>query len=82
MRGKMIKEGQVWKNKKFKNKCVVTDTYDDDEWEVFCTIIYEHGVVDSWISEDKMNDDFTLLAEYSTWQEAVNSPEFNGDKNS
>lgn len=72
----MINTGQVLKNNLFKTVCVITSTYDDDDSEVFCSIIHTNGTVEDWVSEDRINKYFTLLAEYPTWREAVNSSEF------
>lgn len=79
----MIKVGQIRKpTKEFKddplgNIKMVISKIDDNCW---CSIIFEDGDVitgsPDWVVEEKTE----LIAEYSTWQEAVNSPEFRGEK--
>ena len=76
----MIKVGQIYKEKELpewrKNEedmFIVTNVCYSS-----VTIIYPDGkcdyVVDSWIKED-----CDLIAEYQTWQEAVNSEYFKND---
>ena len=78
----MIKVGQIRKpTKEFKedslgNTKIVISKIDDESW---CSIIFEDGDVitgsPDWIVEEKTE----LIAEYPTWQEAVNSKEFNNE---
>ena len=42
------------------------------------SVIYQDGETKLW-SDVSLEDD-KLVAEYPTWQEAVNSPEFKGEK--
>lgn len=42
-----------------------------------CGIIYQNGKIDVW-SEKQLECD-ELIAEFPTWQEAVNSKEFNNE---
>ena len=74
----MIKVGQVWETTN-KYKVVVTSIKEEDYKGQVC-IIYDDG----YTTDSYEDNDFTfskLLAEYQTWQEAVNSKEFNGEKN-
>lgn len=72
----MIKVGQVYKQKN-NEIFVVTQILDED---VF--IIYNDGYNTTYpIDADNKPFIFDkLIAEYPTWQEAVNSPEFKGEK--
>lgn len=66
-----IKVGQVWKNDYKK----IVITYKHKNLKVFCYIDNE-GVA---INEDEayfLRQNYMFLAEYPTWQEAVNSQEF------
>ena len=75
----MIKEGQIYKEKQIpywrahdEDIFVVSHTYYN------VSIIYKNGKTDvvgwKWI-----RDDCELVAEYPTWNEAVNSKEFKGE---
>lgn len=71
----MIKVGQIYKsNLTFAIRVI---TFIDDS-EV--SIIHPDGYVDRWSFDDIANSNWELVAEYPTWQEAVNSPEFKGEK--
>lgn len=72
----MIKVGQIYKQKN-NEILVVTQIQDGD---VF--IIYDDGYSVSYpIGEDSNLFIFDkLIAEYPTWQEAVNSKEFNDER--
>ena len=68
----MIKVGQIYKQKN-SQKFVVSEIYGS-----IYSVVYNTGYVATYIDEDK-NFQFvfnTLIAEYPTWQEAVNSKEF------
>ena len=69
----MIKVGQIRKDR---FGLYVVTNFDVEDYRF--TIIYQDGVVGNW-SEEPLKDD-KLVAEYPTWQEAVNSPEFKGEK--
>lgn len=71
-----IKVGQIYKQKN-NEIFVVTQILDRD---VF--VIYNDGYNNSYpIDADNKPFIFDkLIAEYPTWQEAVNSPEFRGEK--
>ena len=72
----MIKEGQIYREKRVprwrKNG---PDLYVVTKAEYSVWVIYNDGFTDSvgraWVEED-----CDLVAEYPTWQEAVNAPEF------
>lgn len=67
----MIKVGQIYKsNSTFVIRVI---TFIDDS-EV--SLIHPDGYVDRWSFDDIANTNWELIAEYPTWQEAVNSKEF------
>lgn len=69
----MIKVGQIYKsNLTFAIRAI---TFIDD-CEV--SIIHPDGYVDRW-NFDEINNSWELIAEYPTWQEAVNSKEFKNE---
>ena len=74
----MIKVGQVWKEKKL-------PSWRKNDSDVFVvttvsfnklSIVYNDGTTD-YVTTDWVGGDCELIAEYPTWQEAVNSKEFN-----
>ena len=67
-----IKVGQIYKSNL--TSAIRTITFIDDE-EV--SIINIDGFVDRWKLDDIPIGAWKFLAEYPTWQEAVNSEEFN-----
>lgn len=72
----MIKAGQIWKTSS-NHKIVVTST-DQEDYKGDVCIIYSNGY--AFHTSDKNDFCFhELIAEYTTWQEAVNSKEFNDD---
>ena len=69
----IIKAGQIWRTSN-NYKIVVTSTKEADYEGEVC-IIYDDGYV--FQTSDENDFDFhELIAEYHTWQEAVNSKEF------
>ena len=66
-----IKVGQIYKGKNLNTRYVITNKYD-----------YKSSIIsDKGIGTLRWNSDigrWKLIAEYPTWQEAVNSPEFKG----
>lgn len=68
-----VKVGQVYK--------------DEDGWRFCVTLtspvdiyaVYHQGSIGSWNNKENFLRNKTLIAEYPTWQEAVNSPEFKGE---
>lgn len=70
----MIKVGQIYKSNLTFAIRVITFI---DDCEV--SIIHSDGYVDRWCFDDIANTSWELLAEYPTWQEAINSKEFNGE---
>ena len=69
----MIKKGQIYQmcfTKK--TRYVITQASLDNE----VSVIYQNGFANNYIDFDNKKD--ILIKEYPTWQEAVNSPEFNG----
>ena len=79
----MIKVGQIRKPKKeYYNKApdslfkiVISYTADDD----YCSLIYENGNCLEEVPSIFVEEKTELIAEYPTWQEAVNSKEFKND---
>ena len=79
----MIKVGQIRKPKKeywkttydSELKIVISKIEEDD----YCDIIYEDGGVCNSAPIVFVEDKTELVAEYPTWQEAVNSKEFKGE---
>ena len=76
----MIKEGQIYKCSE--GVFAVTCNYDDStymgEGNYFFDLIFTNGKTECWQDAEDI-EDYELIAEYSTWQEAVNSKEFNND---
>ncbi len=70
----MIKVGQIYKSKLTFAIRVITFI---DDCEV--SIIHPDGYVDRWSFDDIIATSWELVAEYPTWQEAVNSKEFRND---
>lgn len=69
----MIKVGQIYRNKCFPNvKIVITQ----ENLGGF-NIVYTDGSVQKSVKADELDDSWIFEAEYPTWQEAVNSKEFN-----
>ena len=71
----MIKGGKVYQSIKQKDKQFVVTFSNEYDWKSY--VISSEGVGSCrWNSDiGKME----LIAEYSTWQEAVNSKEFKGE---
>ena len=67
-----IKVGQIYKSNL--TLAIRTIAFVDDE----VSIINIDGSVDRWKLDEIPISDWKLLAEYPTWREAVNSPEFRG----
>ena len=72
-----IKVGQIWKEK-------VLPSWRKNDSDIFTiatvsfnklSIIYNDGKTD-YVTTDWVDGDCELIAEYPTWQEAVNSKEF------
>ena len=76
----MIKVGQIYKEKELPN----WRKYEKSIYVVTCidfnqvNLISPDGKVDI-VSYDWLKEDCELIAEYPTWQEAVNSKEFKGE---
>ena len=69
----MIKVGQIFENKYFSNiKIVITQ----ENLGGF-NIIYTDGSVKKSVKTDWFDNSWIFKTEYPTWQEAVNSKEFN-----
>lgn len=78
----MIKVGQIYKdNKKYtSDNCLFVITRIGNEVAYFVTNIgYAKGRDTILLEEDIKDKDVKLIAEYPTWQEAVNSKEFKGE---
>lgn len=72
-----LKVGQIYKsNLTLAIRIITFIDYALDE----VSIIHPNGYVDRWSFEEVANSNWELVAEYPTWQEAVNSPEFKGEK--
>lgn len=60
---------------------------DEDGWRLCITLyspvdiyaIYHQGSMDNWSKKEDFLLNKKLIAEYPTWQEAVNSKEFNNE---
>lgn len=74
----MIKQGQIFKTRD--GHLFVVGRINDDK-TVFYAIFYDGSSrrVETDDTIDYCNQS-ELIAEYPTWQEAVNSPEFRGEK--
>lgn len=72
----MIKVGQVYQSIKQKDKQFVVTSSNKYDWKSH--VISNEGVGSCrWNSEIRKME---LIAEYPTWQEAVNSKEFNDER--
>lgn len=67
----MIKVGQIYKREEW-ILCVTLYS------PVDIYVVYENGCSGHWSKKEDFLKDSVLVAEYPTWQEAVNSKEFNG----
>lgn len=72
-----IKAGQIYFHKDIKMKLVITRMAGFGDK---CDWITKDGMVISADDYDNILKRCKLIAEYPTWLEAVNSPEFNGEK--
>lgn len=72
----MIKVGQIYKNNDEDISFVITREYKNNLGKSKYDWIYQSGVVGDYMSEHQVLSHTTLIAEYSTWKEAVNSKEF------
>lgn len=71
---RMIKVGQIYKSNLTFAIRVITSIEDSE-----ISIIHTDGYVDRWSFDEVLNSNWELVAEYPTWQEAVNSKEFNNE---
>ena len=74
----MIKPGQIYKIPYTQAIMVVTSIHQkntDNGYETEACCLYGNGFVCTW--NIKLMKNFILKAEYPSWQEAVNSKEFN-----
>ena len=67
-----IKVGQVYSNKSMNFRIVSTWVDEDRDMRDFIRN-------DGFVLSGCLNEDYELIAEYPTWQEAVNSKEFNDE---
>ncbi|MCM1497328.1 MAG: hypothetical protein NC124_02570 [Clostridium sp.] len=72
----MIKVGQIFKNKNNNLLFIVTRINQNGNAD----ILYITGVGDCHSMDCWFETEAELIAEYPTWQEAVNSEEFKGDE--
>lgn len=78
----MIKVGQIYEEPgAYGFKYVITKVrpYNDKYIKKYYHAICDDGEVFDKLFEQNIKED-NLIAEYPTWQEAVNSPEFRGEK--
>ena len=75
----MIKVGQIYKDNNGDENFVITMEYETPLGIKKYDLIYQSGVVGDYQSEQQVLLYTTLIAEYPTWQEAVNSKEFKND---
>lgn len=76
----MIKVGQIYKGKKWVGEIlVITKVHKFGEQELY-DYIYQDGSVVAQDYDMDIELGRKLIAEYNTWQEAVNSKEFRGEK--
>lgn len=81
-RKEVIKVGQIWdKNKSdtFKGKVCVTNIYKYENGTLEVDYITNSGICFSHDDEYFLKLNRKCIAEYPTWQEAVNSKEFKGE---
>jgi len=70
----MIKAGQIYKHSNGDIFAILRKDFFSDMWY---GVITKYGFT-SYLGKDSIKNS-KLLAEYPTWQEAVNSKEFNDD---
>lgn len=75
----MIKVGQIYKERVGNENFVITREYETSLRIKRYDLIYQSGVVGDYQYENQVLSNTTLVAEYPTWQEAVNSKEFKGE---
>lgn len=81
-RMKMIKVGQIYMDNEGYMLFVITKEYINPQGgKKTYDWIYQTGMTADYISEKKLLSGATLIAEYPTWQEAINSKEFKGGSN-
>lgn len=75
----MVKVGQIYEDSE--GIYVVTNIWRSvtDNEEYFCSID-TNGITDGYTLVRLAEGNHKLIAEYPTWQEAVNSPELKGEK--
>ena len=75
----MIKVGQIYKTDVTETIFVIT--YICGDYAYFVTNVgYADERKKSLVEQDVKSNFAKLIAEYPTWREAVNSPEFKGEK--
>lgn len=72
----MIKVGQIYKENETNLSFVITREYTNPQGKKKYDWIYNSGMVGDYQSEHQVLSHTTLITEYPTWQEAVNSKEF------
>lgn len=72
----MIKVGQIYKDRLSSENFVITREYETPLGIKRYDLIYQSGVVGDYQYEHQVLSNTTLIAEYPTWQEAINSKEF------
>lgn len=77
---KQVKIGQIYKGNE--GIFTITSYYDDTDYmgegNYFFDLIYTNGKTECWQDAEDIKD-YELIAEYPTWQEAVNSKEFRNE---
>lgn len=74
----MIKVGQIFELAETKKRIVVIRTEQSKSPYSWIDFIFENGYVDR-LWKKTVESELRLIATYPTWQQAVNSPEFNGE---
>ena len=75
----MVKIGQIYKDNDNNESFVITREYKNNLGKSKYDWIYQSGVVGDYMSEHQVLFHTDLIAEYPTWQEAVNSEYFKND---
>lgn len=76
-----IKVGQIYKSKNDIGFMLITKTTPIDEVHIIVHLIWNNGTTDCLNGIHKDIPIYgELIAEYDSWIEAVNSPEFKGEK--
>jgi len=72
----MIKVGQIYKENDYNVNFVITKEYENPQGKKRYDLLYQSGMVGDYQSEHQVLSHTILIAEYPTWEEAINSKEF------